>query len=86
MSSSSTFEILRGRKPPNKQNSSYPFTQMAIDDAFFIPCPPEEIDAFCRKAHNAARRFRAIHNPDFRITTRSQMHKGTSGIMIYRIA
>ncbi len=77
------FQIIKGKKP--KPKCSYPFPNMEIEDAFFVPCMADLCNNVSAKVHNAARRYRSIHNPDFRITVRATFTP-KSGVMVYRIA
>lgn len=77
-----SFKIIKGKKPEPK--CSYPFHKMEINDAFFLPCPQDLRQNFSAQVHNAARRYRETHNPDFRITVRSVETPEGSGLMIYR--
>lgn len=66
--------------------SRYPFAQMEIGDAFFMPCEYDLRPNYSTQVHNAARRYRDKHDPKFRITIRSAHNTKGFGLYIHRIA
>ena len=81
-----SFKIIRNAKPPGLKKIKYPFENMEIGDVFYIPCHKDLCGNVQAQVHNAARRFRINHNPDFRITVRRTEAKGKFSVAVFRVS
>ena len=81
-----SFKIIRNAKPPDLPKIKYPFEGMEIGDVFYIPCEKDLCGNVQAQVHNAARRFRLNHKPDFRITVRRVETKGKFSVAVFRVS
>jgi len=80
-----TFKVVRKPKLPQAKHK-YPFAEMEIGDAFYVPCPVDLRGNVQAQVHHAAKRYRAKHNPEFRITVHSDYSKEQFSVAVFRIA
>jgi len=78
-----SYKIVKGASL--RPRTKYPFEQLEVGDALYIPSAPDLTTNVSAKFHNAARRYRK-HVPEFLITTQTQHTADGCFVVVFRVA